>query len=134
MGIGTKGEKMISKELLSEVLGLKVIRIHRYDAYDIGRTGVDFSGWRIHCEDPCDSFWCTSMAELAYKCKDWADMQKIGIKSFIWFGTGKAVLGSMDPEDVVYTGVEFSGDSEPEAIFKACEWIMKEKDKKCYLD
>ncbi len=102
---------MISKELLSEVLGKE------YDVKHITIQGTTV--WYDNYES------CTiNIYELAHLCKEWAlkyniliiaykhDFAVAKISNNI---TGKRVSDSM-----------FSSDTEPEAIFKACQWILKE--------
>ena len=99
-----KEEKMISKELLSEVLGEKVEEIGRIIDTTIlaFRYSTHWSGINIY--------------ELAHKCKGWAYNKD-------------HILTSWKDRDCFYCEIDdnvmsFSSENnEPEAIFKACEWI-----------
>ncbi len=99
---------MISHELFSKVTGIDVISGFGADGYS---DYHHISSWNIY--------------ELAYKCKEWATKQDRAIFS-----------GSLVGEKGFYCDVKIYGgstvhittnqDTEPEAIFKACEWILKE--------
>jgi len=101
---------MISKKLLSAVLGEKISvvkkpyrDIKQYVYYD--------------CVDKTEKSINTH--ELAHKCKEWA------------LGGGHIFNVQMsDDITLVYIGSigkDIGAPSEPEAIFKACEWIMEHK-------
>ncbi|MEA3280219.1 MAG: hypothetical protein U9Q38_06440, partial [Thermodesulfobacteriota bacterium] len=66
--------------------------------------------------------------ELAHKCKEWAYSDGIMLQSYLYNDKARC--------DIEKFGVfehEFQvADTEPESIFKACEWILeqlKQKDK-----
>ncbi len=114
---------MISKKLLSEVLN---VRVHEIYMRSDEKVGIDyFTG------DNNAVGFNTSMNiyELAHKCKEWAYSKGYEIKSFKRIGNFKTkglytcivhdgVYRQWDAEEIV--------DKEPEAIFKACEWILNE--------
>ena len=115
---------MISKELLSEVLNVDVKDIYGLGAscsisaselsYSVHRNG-DLNIINIH--------------ELAHKCKEWAVSVKHGINSSVdGFSkdetNGFSSVYLMDDPDKILQ--DFYAYTEPEAIFKACEWILKE--------
>ena len=103
---------MISKELLSEVLGVYVrdgwyfdceILIYTYDKI----LGLDEN---YHAE--------INIYELVHKCKEWA------------YTNHEAVINifqktSYNPYTAKLEGKVFQSDTEPEAVFKACEWVLK---------
>ena len=126
-----KGEKMISKELLSEVLGVYVrdgwyfdceLLIYTYDKI----SGLDEN---YHAE--------INIYELAHKCKEWAYKKEYALTPMNDFGFGNkdtdnfksywtSCYINLRPSNGTHLYcVEMT--SEPEAIFKACEWILKEK-------
>lgn len=101
----------MSKELLSEVLNLK-----RIDNIYIEDNLLYF----------CELNKPINIYELAHKCKEWAWDNGWIVKS----GTTKS---GFDCEVWGYTfdkRKRLDGESEPEAIFKACQWILDNKDTK----
>ena len=112
---------MITKEVLSEVLGYIPERITfnrreviwlegiEYKSYDINQTGTRRVSMNIY--------------ELAHKCKKWAYIQGYSIVS-CYQGNGHASITNIHDD---YEFEEFSGKIEPEAIFKACEWVLRQK-------
>jgi hypothetical protein len=64
--------------------------------------------------------------ELAHKCKEWAALKDYEIYSLDGFA-------GMNPQGgdggSSYFLDEFHGESEVEAIFKACQWILDNKEK-----
>ncbi|MCD6435172.1 MAG: hypothetical protein J7L15_02105 [Clostridiales bacterium] len=68
--------------------------------------------------------------ELANKCKEWAINNDYQLSSYTDFGTQDwfCQVTSIDNTGNVYKNT-FCDVSEPETIFKACEWILKEKEK-----
>ena len=114
---------MISKELLSEVLGKEIIELEHHDhavSYWIGcEVKEDGEMVRIQAHH-----FKINIHELANKCKEWALEQGYFLYSVL-----------VDKE--AYAFVTYPGDTslrlfsnhsktEPEAIFKACEWILSE--------
>lgn len=122
---------LISKELLSEVLGHKIWKILncnigtlRYCIYPNKR------------DEPSEYTFPINIHELAYKCKEWA------------LNKGYRLLSGFDEKeyenspDIEYSCIvnhiyceggcrsdnNFNSYSEPEAIFKACQWILDNKD------
>lgn len=70
--------------------------------------------------------------ELAHKCKEWADKQKdcfsivsgkVPNNYYCCIEVRFAWLGTADYERY------FRADTEPEAVFMACEWILEEQKK-----
>lgn len=114
---------MISKELLSIILDeyIETVLINKKDNTDNNIYYCDFE-----TTDYIDCF-AINIYELAHKCKEWADKQNFAIKSYIWFGKGKSIF--TDLEDKVYSTM-FDAETEPEAIIKACEWILQNKENK----
>lgn len=113
---------MISKELLSAVLknelpwnssGFNICRVEQNKVV----YGIEFSFRRE-----------INIYELSHKCKEWAKILGIEIDSHYgcarWGASAERHISSYS---VFYEQV-FIASTEPEAIFKACEWILEQKD------
>ena len=107
--------------LLSEVLGEEYSLNEFPDGYSINYkttlvlskySGVEF----------------INIYELAHKCKEWAYERDFYIYSIFTFAGEGACYVTKDDE-IQKRLATFAGDSEPEAIFKACQWILDNKDK-----
>lgn len=104
-----KDEKMVRKELLENVLNIKIEDFGQ-EVYNSSYTFL-FQG-KLHWED-------INIYELAYKCKVWAKNQ--GVTNF------NSSIGDDEGLASFHNGFEeyrFEADTEPEAIFKACKWIL----------
>ena len=114
---------MISKELLTEVLPDKQIDQIRI---------TDNTLWFKKAEMKMSRTWseeCINIYELAYKCKKWALDQNCCIRSYI-LKQEKEGRARLEYHYLVDMPSEvFEADTEYEAIFKACEWILKEINK-----
>ena len=125
---------MISKELLSEVLNIK--GNFRYGFDDISIPELDKIEFNRHTNKvfmslkpsmlygtiaPVIRTNSINVYELAHKCKEWAKDKKYPISSLV----GSQCNNCQFPESS--SGAVFYGDTEPEAIFKACEWILNNK-------
>jgi len=110
---------MISKELLSEVIGVDV----RYmsDEYDGNLVPYETrEGWKT-----------INIYELAHKCKEWALGYELGyeIETKLY-----SIDGDIFPFANIYyrnnksKSVDTITTTEPEAIFKACQWILEQKE------
>ena len=108
---------MISKELLIEVLGIKE-RITHIDVsvkskyvfwYYLTETSYSAKEKKIN------------IYELAHKCKVWAytAIEPCGIIASNFAEKGNAFLKTGGIDDRY-----FYANTEPEAVFKACEWIL----------
>ena len=119
--------KFPSKELLSEVLGLEIKEIKNK------------SNGALYVTDNCVGFstkeetaGLINIYELAHKCKEWATSKGYIMLSYMEDDkTGYVSLGDLfgqtkvklpQPKDSFW----FEADTELEAIFKACEWIMEQ--------
>lgn len=101
---------MISKELLSAVLG-KVVRRIEYKE----------EGKRIYYDELVDDIdWIRSVNihELAHKCKEWARVNR----RYRIYSESAGVAYLMEIEEI-----QHYAKTEPEAIFKACQWILENK-------
>ena len=108
-----------SVELLSEVLGIEATKIH----HDKANREIDYF-------DDVKMLGSLNIYELAHKCKEWAVEQGYHINSKCYEIGGLACItdnqGGMEILGCMET---FHANTEPEAIFKACEWILENKDK-----
>jgi len=124
---------MISKELLSEVLGLKIKQL---DYYSDTKNTIVFTdtyknyGWQLE-----------NIYELAHKCKEWAKYYGFKIHSgYSHEAIGQSYATPMKekweagnlimaycPDDCPVE--DFVLQTEQEAIFKACQWILDNKEK-----
>ena len=130
---------MISKELLSEVLGFGVYQSIRKDEYAYNDIKLNIINTEL-------LYNYVNIYELAYKCKEWAFYAyKISVSSFksgsfylkefnqikdnseYWVELDTA---SIDCEINIDDSGIFKSCSEPEAIFKACQWILDNKGNK----
>jgi hypothetical protein len=107
---------MISKELLSEVLNKPVTLLR------VVEDGTDYLASIVYTEHGKMNIY-----ELAHKCKDWALMHDFSIKSTYDF-THTCFASVYGLQRGSYFNVQ--ADAEPEAIFKACQWILDNKDSK----
>jgi len=110
---------MISKKLLNKVLNKRVIS---YWFKEKNQLSID-------C---VDGNFIINVYELAHRCKEWSiDLWKRGI--YIAHsgltcnkqGFASIFISEERTTDCAYIEKEFYADSEPEAIFKACEYILK---------
>ena len=111
----------ISKELLSEVLGVYVRNGWYFDCVTLVYTYDKISGLdeNYHAE--------INIYELAHMCKEWAKLKYfIDIDSHSGCARWGAEAVSHNGRPSVFYEQVFIGRTEPEAIFKACEWILKE--------
>ena len=132
---------MISQKLLSEVLFDGRVKIK-----GLGVNGniLDYSLFcnlnqlhdTDHNKDIPDNHYVVEMNryddinlhELAHKCKEWAYKKGFSVDSRYW----NDVLSSVELFDVLWSPPKGSmyicdADTEVEAIFKACQWIMEQR-------
>lgn len=97
---------MISKELLSEVLKID-------DIVHIQKEGINY----LFISRANNPAVIINIYELAHKCKEWANITK-----------GKYLSSGYNEFDKKWEAMmmqyTFPADTEPEAIFKACKWIL----------
>lgn len=110
----------ISKELLSEVLKLNITYIERCNNSIIYKISV------------YDREEEVNIYELAHKCKEWAFKYRYMIDSNI-SPTFKEVNNGIVGTSLIYNlnnmeSKRFQSDTELEAIFKACQWILDNKE------
>jgi len=106
---------MNSKELLSAVLNKKVKEVHEGSYKN-----------EINYTIATGEYYCINIHELAHKCKEWAYEQEfiLHIKR-----TGeieyKLTVESLNINKVYFLQQIFYSKTELQAIFEACEWILK---------
>ena len=109
--------KFPSKELLSEVLGIDVNEVKGIEANTPICGCVHSDGWYDEI----------NIYELAHKCKEWAKLKHfIDIDSHSGCARWGAEAVSHNGKPSVFYEQVFIGRTEPEAIFKACEYIMEQ--------
>ena len=109
-----------SKELLNEVLPFG--DINSLISYGLSSDGDIL----LQYEDIDEIF---NIYELAHKCKEWALTNKYKIviysdDSFDWYC--QVQLADVDEQPKEWSVAQ----TEPESIFRACEWILENKDRK----
>ncbi len=115
---------MISKELLSEICQTNLMSLGKLEV-----VGSDICLY--DCSMQPDIYMCWNIYELAHKCKEWASINSYALESSIHMQpkrnsvAGCQIHWRYETEDLPY----FEADTEPEAIFKACQWIL-DKDSK----
>ncbi len=116
---------MISKELLSEVLGFTIETFeeinHQTGMHCIYIYNSDMTVRRIE-----------NIYELAYRCKEWArDTADVEIFVFtiedtcVNYEVRVLPRGERDINESVFSWWNFK--TEYEAVFKACEWLLEKK-------
>ena len=125
-------EAIISKELLSEVLDKKVV-VDDISNIELKENTITFieDYWD---EDEGSGFYrnhTINIYELAHKCKEWALSKGYILMSKPRTSSSFATCefcknGKCDYEDDLWN--DFRADTEPEAIFKACQWILNNKE------
>ena len=117
----------ISRELASSVLGLNVVYTESCEHRD-GIIGI----WTDINTKPIEEI---SIYEFAFKCKEWAYTNKYRLSS------GQHRLNTKQEHYInnqiasyfcsVYyitnddSDIQIDANTEPEAIFKACEWLLE---------
>ena len=103
---------MISKELLSEVLNNKKILLSKNDLLIEDNV--------LLFDNKCNYLVNINLYELAHKCKEWAKQKEYW--SISGYDEGYFCMLHDMPDNRF-----FYAETELEAIFKACEWILKNK-------
>lgn len=111
----------ISKELLSEVLKLEVVKHSLFN-----KSNKSFNITYMQSEDSLKSSWMPiNIYEFAFKCKEWAKNKEYIIHSS---PTQKrehtAIVQSFDFNNSYYGENQFYALTEVEAIIKACEYVL----------
>ena len=114
---------MISKELLSEIMPVSVkmhgmLKNELIYSYMNERTIGD-------TDDKLNKNWIgtyINIHELAHKCKEWMATYHYEARSYLSILWKDSRVELIDSDGNV---TPFTADSEPEVIFKACEWLLK---------
>ena len=120
----------ISKKLVESVLGYKNITSIRVVGNNICTIRKNDDSVLRENHDKINIY------ELAHKCKEWAvnlSPNKHALSSYPRWGdirNYKKTNGSYYICQHLVSGVQFEAETEPEAIFKACEWILEQVGKK----
>ena len=119
---------MISNKLLSEVMGYKCHIMDTKHIHFLHNNRVN----DIVYEQGGDLQYNINIHELAHKCKEWAYIQGYVLFSKIRLNSSYAscyfdIMGIHDYEDDFHN--DFRAETEPDAIFKACEWILDRNSK-----
>lgn len=105
----------VSKELLSEVLGIKVSKLVT-DSWLNAHNNIVFEEKDSNFADFINVY------EFAFKCKEWAFKRELNL----WTD----YLGNCQIQDKDFQLLnDCYYDTEIEAIIKACEWILSEENK-----
>jgi len=130
-------EDIISKELLGEVLGREV----KKDMISINQNNVTFA----YADE--DMWSDINIYELAHKCKEWAKSNlfvymnkgkplsetraaldfRTKFNFGIWRGYSCCVVTIDERYFTIHTTKCF--DTETEAIFKACQWVLEKENR-----
>lgn len=131
---------MISKELLSEVLGrqIKIIAIDE-NKCEI-RNSIPFENYQVGVSykylNGNKEIRFMPIYELSHRCKEWAFSKRYNVYSLgKWRDSNRDTYLSYSVtiktfEETLSYAIgkayidKFHADTEPEAIFKACEWIL----------
>ena len=129
---------MISKELLSEVLNIEIVSYQMKQknilAYEYNKVSKNQWSGKTFCNRSINIY------ELAHKCKEWALDNRWIISTMPmltekkWRNTSVRLshfysAGKDRYLDGIYHNGRIEADTETEAIFKACQWIL-DKDSK----
>ena len=109
---------MISKELLSEVLSSLTLLEIIDGKID---NNVYFKVEEI------DILQSVNIYELAHKCKEWAKRKEYTITMYLHLDT--VAITIYKDSKKVFSTPSMTVQTEPEAIFKACQWILDNKAK-----
>ena len=112
-----------SKELLSEVLNIHIGLIELKPILENNKTDVAYllKGSQNTAQEVHRNHKRINIYELAHKCKEWAHKLGFMVQSYQYNTKARVdLLKSCDIDEI------FIEETEPEAIFKACEWIMEQ--------
>ena len=119
--------QIISKELLSAVLGQEIYDDIVYASDDIRSNFLDGNDFVYTTKSTKFTCHRINIHELAHKCKEWAN--SIGYKmesgTNCLIGYSASTCRSMTDDGWTV----FQSDTEYEAVFQACQWILDNKDK-----
>ena len=121
----------ISKKLLSEVLKLEVVKHSLFN-----KSNKSFNITYMPSEDSIKSSWMPiNINDFFFDCKEWAFSKGYIISSGLTpvLGVSKDGWAEVFSSSTPLNGKlhTFKQLSEPEAVFKACEWILEYKVNQC---
>lgn len=114
---------MISKELLTAI---------RKDEHKVLNTDLNYLEEDNKIGYFLDNrhWYFINIYELAHRCKEWARDNEFFLRSFYDYEGAFCYISApawVDKIEISKTG--FCSESEPEAIFQACEWILEQINK-----
>lgn len=113
----------ITKELLTALRndGRVIVELDLTDII-LGHNGIGYS-----FDTPeVNQVWCyDDIHTIAHKCKLWALDKDIILSSFYDYYGAFCKISTPSWMNDIPKPKTFSGSSEPEAIFKACQWILE---------
>lgn len=117
-------EKIITKELLRRVLPKETESLSDNFSFTINEDYIEFS-------DDGEMQFEYCIYKFAFRCKEWAFKYRYMIDSNI-SPTLKEVNNGIIGTSLIYNlnnmeSKRFQSDTELGAIFKACEWVLKEQ-------
>lgn len=115
---------MISKELLSKVLGIDILLDTHEDDFNENSILIywEFTGKANDCKN-------INIYELANKCKEWIDVDiKINHYKDNEYRKGSVEVILNYDNTSIFANKSFGAQTEPEAIFLACQWILDNKE------
>ena len=114
-----------SKELLSEVLRHKVWKVLGCNMGTLRYCIYPNKG-----DEPSEYMFPINIYEVAHKCKEWAYRQGyVLLSGYSAYGVGLFFCSCKGWVSENYDKkIEITHNTEPEAIFKACQWILDNKD------
>ena len=121
--------KLLNKELLSEILDIDTpnnIELTYGSEYENNIKQSLLLSYSDGSEPIIINIY-----ELAHKCKKWANKQGYAILSTVHIEADKTHFGEfgvLDSKTLKYV-IKGLADTEVEAIFKACEWILEQEAK-----
>ena len=119
--------ELINKELLSEILGENVLGIGSIEDNRLSYfIREDIVAYTIQIKD-IKSIYYINIHELAHKCKEWAWSLTYG-RNVQTYRTPTYIVCEIYDKDHPVRLTRTTANTEPETIFKACEWILKQKE------
>ena len=113
---------MISKELLSQIENLDIFSVEFLDKENIIHICGNYKDTEIHTE------YSINIYELAFKCKAWAHSNGYWLSVRLYEPNGfNIVVFSHIHSQLQKDLKEINDKTEPEAVFKACQWILEQK-------
>ena len=106
----------VSKELLNEVLGEQVHEIQ------ILKNKAIFGGIQLWIYSESHDV-AVNIHELAHKCKEWIKSTS-HYELVIYDSNVYLTTCGLGGEGGFYYDYKFIADTEPEAVFKACQWVL----------